>query len=89
MRDPTDQFDLPDHRTWQMNLALEHNGLSAGASGILGETQVPTVDADGRPIMQGMESIRGQQEDCESAASTAWWFSTKNESSPRFLYPCT
>eukprot|EP00903_Cladosiphon_okamuranus_P010586 g10010.t1 len=63
MRDPTDQYDLPDHRTWQMNLALEHNGLSSGASGILGETQVPTVNADGHPIMKGMESIRGTPED--------------------------
>lgn len=70
MRDPTDQFDLPDHLTWQMNLALEHNGLSSGASGILGETQVTTVDADGNPIMQGMDSIRGTQEDCELETCT-------------------
>lgn len=25
MRDPTDQFDLPDHLTWQMNMAVDHN----------------------------------------------------------------
>lgn len=29
MRDPTDQFDLPDHLTWQMNLAIDHNNVSA------------------------------------------------------------
>eukprot|EP00752_Nemacystus_decipiens_P008177 g7313.t1 len=62
MRDPTNQFELPEHRTWQMNLALERNTLSSEASGILGETQVPTVDASGQPIMEGMESIRGTQE---------------------------
>ena len=25
MRDPTDQYDLPDHVTWQMNMAVDHN----------------------------------------------------------------
>lgn len=25
MRDPTDQYDLPDHLTWQMNMAVDHN----------------------------------------------------------------
>ncbi|CAM9484782.1 unnamed protein product, partial [Hapterophycus canaliculatus] len=25
MRDPTDQYDLPDHLTWQMNMAVNHN----------------------------------------------------------------
>lgn len=25
MRDPTDQYDLPDHLTWQMNMAITHN----------------------------------------------------------------
>lgn len=65
MRDPTDQFDLPDHLTWQMNMGVEHNNLSPTASGILGETFVPTRNAAGKPIMSGMEAIRGQQEDCE------------------------
>ncbi len=23
MRDPTDQYDLPDHRSWQMNAAID------------------------------------------------------------------
>eukprot|EP00903_Cladosiphon_okamuranus_P018942 g17420.t1 len=64
MRDPTDRFDLPDHLTWQMSLAIEHNDLDMGvARGILGETLVPTVDENGRPIMQGMDSIRGSEED--------------------------
>ena len=66
MRDPTDHFDLPDHLTWQMNLAIDHHDLDEHmARGILGETLVPTVDANGTPIMRGMGSIRGSEEDCE------------------------
>lgn len=65
MRDPTDQFDLPDHLAWQMNLAIDHSDMSPDAKGILGETLVPTLDEDGGPIMQGMAPIRGTQEDCE------------------------
>ena len=128
MRDPTDQFGLLDHLTWQMNMAADHNEVVASvppcvsafqgfaptiwleyllrvqltqqmpgvgavsahavtegtlaflcrarsdvnvqvsrdAKGILGETRVPTRDHDGKPIMQGMEAIRGQHEDRES-----------------------
>eukprot|EP00752_Nemacystus_decipiens_P015530 g13857.t1 len=62
-RDPTDQFDLPEHTTWQMNFGLEHSAVSRKATGVLGETYVPTLDANGDPIMFGMESIRGVQED--------------------------
>lgn len=65
MRDPTDQYDLPDHMAWQMNLAIEHHDLSHQAAGILGETLVPTIDESGKPIMQGMKAIRGKQEDCK------------------------
>lgn len=65
MRDPTDLFDLPDHRTWQMNVAIDHADVSNNAKGILGETVVPTRDSTGGIIMHGMESIRGRQEDCE------------------------
>ena len=65
MRDPTDRFDLPDHITWQMNLAIDHKNLSLDATGILGETLVPTLNEKGKPIMKGMDSIRGTQEDCE------------------------
>ena len=65
MRDPTDQFDLPDHLTWQMNVAIDHHDLGLDATGILGETLVPTVDDYGVPIMQGLDAIRGGQEDCE------------------------
>ena len=66
MRDPTDHFDLPDHLTWQMNLALDYHELDESlARGILGETLVPTVDVSGKPIMHGMGSIRGSEEDCE------------------------
>ncbi|CAM9763993.1 unnamed protein product, partial [Hapterophycus canaliculatus] len=64
-RDPTDQFDLPDHVTWQMNMGIDHHDVSRDATGILGETFTPTFDADGHHIMFGMESIRGSQEDCE------------------------
>eukprot|EP00903_Cladosiphon_okamuranus_P020829 g19129.t1 len=72
MRDPTDTMDLPDHVTWQMNLAIDSNtgdsvvcadgSIVPAAKGILGETSVPTQDEDGEPIMEGMESIRGTTE---------------------------
>ena len=65
MRDPTDKFDLPDHLTWQMNMAIDHNDISRDAQGILGETFVPTLDNDGNKIMHGMESIRGTEADCK------------------------
>ncbi|CAM9894970.1 unnamed protein product [Ectocarpus fasciculatus] len=63
MRDPTDQFDLPDHLTWQMNVAIDHHDISLEATGVLGETVVPTVDANGKSIMKGMDAIRGSQDD--------------------------
>eukprot|EP00752_Nemacystus_decipiens_P001257 g1255.t1 len=65
MRDPNTQQDLPDHLTWQMNLAVDHDGgkLGKGSTGILGETFVPTLDANGKRIMHGMGAIRGTQED--------------------------
>eukprot|EP00904_Undaria_pinnatifida_P007892 jgi/Undpi1/4232/HiC_scaffold_16.g07598.m1 len=63
MRDPTDQYDLPDHLTWQMNMAIDHSNISQNAQGIIGETFVPTRDANGDMIMHGMECIRGEQED--------------------------
>ncbi|CAM9659945.1 unnamed protein product [Scytosiphon promiscuus] len=63
MRDPTDQYDLPNHLTWQMNVAITHSEVSHDAKGVLGETFVPTRDANGEPIMTGMEAIRGKQED--------------------------
>jgi len=28
IRDPTDSYDLPDHITWQMNFAVDHNEVS-------------------------------------------------------------
>ena len=65
MRDPTDQFDLPDHLTWQMNMAIDHASFSRDARGVIGETLVPTRDDNGDHIMTGMKSIRGQQEDCK------------------------
>ncbi|CAM9823855.1 unnamed protein product [Ectocarpus fasciculatus] len=63
VRDPTDRFDIPDHLTWQMNLSLDRFGLGLDATGILGETQEPTLDANGQPIMQGMAAIRGVEDD--------------------------
>lgn len=65
IRDPTDQFDIPDHLTWQMNLAIDHHDVSLEATGVLGETVVPTVDASGEYIMKGLDAIRGSQEHCE------------------------
>eukprot|EP00903_Cladosiphon_okamuranus_P005336 g5334.t1 len=63
MRDPTDQFDLPDHTSWQMNVAIDHHDVSLEATGVLGETVVPTLDANGKFIMKGMDAIRGMQGD--------------------------
>lgn len=65
MRDPADRYDLPDHLTWQMNLAIDQRGISQHATGILGETFIATVDDSGNAIMNGMEAIRGTQETCE------------------------
>eukprot|EP00903_Cladosiphon_okamuranus_P022369 g20573.t1 len=62
MRDPTDRFDLPDHLTWQQNIAIDDDELGLDATGILGETLVPTLNEEGMPIMHGMEAIRGSQE---------------------------
>eukprot|EP00904_Undaria_pinnatifida_P007888 jgi/Undpi1/4229/HiC_scaffold_16.g07595.m1 len=63
MRDPTDKFDLPDQLTWQMNMAIDQYRLSYNAQGIVGETFVPTRDANGDMIMHGMDAIRGDEED--------------------------
>ena len=48
---------------------VQRHQVSVDATGILGETQVPTLDDSDNPIMQGMGAIRGLQEDCE------WLFS--------------
>eukprot|EP00752_Nemacystus_decipiens_P009958 g8881.t1 len=69
MRDPTDRFDLPEHLTWQMNVAIDHHDVSVEATGVLGETVVPVVDANGRLVMKGMEAIRGSQEDYRVAGA--------------------
>ena len=73
MRDPTDQFDLPDHLAWQMNLAIDKSDIGLDATGILGETLVPTLDENGAPIMEGMAAIRGTQEDCEYGNTHEAW----------------
>eukprot|EP00903_Cladosiphon_okamuranus_P020451 g18771.t1 len=69
MRDPTDRFDLPDHHTWQMNVAIDHHDVSLEATGVLGETVVPVVDGHGKLVMKGMEAIRGSQEDYRVAGA--------------------
>jgi len=34
VRDPTDSFNLPEHVTWQMNFAVDHNEvIFCGAGG--------------------------------------------------------
>lgn len=66
MRDPIDQFELPDHVAWQMNLAIERSNVSPEDTGILGETLVPIFDESCSPIMQGTEAVRGRQEECAS-----------------------
>lgn len=63
MRDPTDQFDLPDHRTFQQNIGVERAIMGPFPQGVLGETIRPTLDTMGEPIMFGMAAIRGREED--------------------------
>lgn len=72
MRDPTDQFELPDHLTWQMNVAFERINVNRDASGVLGETFVLTRDSSGQAIMNGMDSIRGSEADL---SHTSWFVS--------------
>ena len=48
-----------------MNVAIDRTHVSQNARGILGETLLPTLDANGNMIMHGMDAIRGEQEDCE------------------------
>lgn len=69
-RDPTDTISLPGHVSWQMNLAIDQIDVSHDAKGILGETVVPTRDADGNKIMHGVKCIRGMPEDCKFRART-------------------
>eukprot|EP00752_Nemacystus_decipiens_P012554 g11118.t1 len=82
MRDQTDRFDLPEHTTWQMNLALDRKDASRETTGILGETVVPTLDDSGEPIMQGMGAIRGSQEDSHGRGAGAGRSSASRSSSP-------
>lgn len=63
MRDPTDKFDLPDHRTFQQNIGLERAVVGDFPQGVLGETTRPILDEAGNPIMFGMSAIRGGEED--------------------------
>lgn len=63
MRDPTDKYDLPDHRTYQMNLGIERAILGHSPQGILGGTMNPTYDDHGEKIMYGIEAIRGGEEE--------------------------
>eukprot|EP00903_Cladosiphon_okamuranus_P019705 g18107.t1 len=79
MRDPTDRFDLPDHLTWQMNVAFDHHDIDPRvATGVLGETLVPTLDDENMPIMQGMGSIRGSEEDYRVAGPLETIFAQGN-----------
>lgn len=43
-RDPTDQFDLPDHVTWQMNMGIDHHDVSGPCHMVATDTLV-TCDA--------------------------------------------
>ena len=84
MRDPTNRFDLPDHLAWQMNLAIEDSNMNLDATGILGETFVPTLNENDIPIMEGMAAIRGTQEDCEYGNThEACIYKAVNTSPPR------
>lgn len=53
---------------WRVNTSCSpifNLQISRDAEGVLGETMVATKDANGKPIMTGMEAIIGQEEDCE------------------------
>lgn len=63
MRDPTDQFDLPDHLTFQMNISIERAVLRDSPQGVLGGTVRPTFDATGGEIKMGIGAIVGTEED--------------------------
>lgn len=63
MRDPTDRFDLPEHVAFQMNLVFEDVRLGSDPQGLVGETISPVLDAEGVPIMQGLDAIRGAESD--------------------------
>lgn len=63
MRDPTDQFDLPDHIAFQHNVVFEQARLGDDPKGILSETVTPVLDADGKEKMQGFGAIRGKESD--------------------------
>ena len=62
-RDPTDQFDIPEHLTWQMKVAVDHHDMSLDATGIPGEMQPPTVNTNEAPNTQGIGVIRVTRED--------------------------
>lgn len=42
-RDPTDQYDIPDHLTWQMNMAVDQNEVCVVGNNH--HQQVPFVNA--------------------------------------------
>lgn len=80
MRDPTDQFDLPDHRTFQMNMGIERAFLGMYPQGVLGETLHPTVDVStGKPIMRGMSAVRGTEEDYRVSGPFSSDFSIRHD----------
>ncbi|CAM9982423.1 unnamed protein product, partial [Choristocarpus tenellus] len=58
-----DSFDLPDHVTYQMNMAFEGIVLKEDAGGLLGETSRPVLDEDGQAIMSGPDAFPGEEEE--------------------------
>lgn len=55
---------LPDLNFWQMDLDLESANVNlATVTGILGETARHVFDADGSPIMSGLEALGASVED--------------------------
>eukprot|EP00904_Undaria_pinnatifida_P011625 jgi/Undpi1/7593/HiC_scaffold_23.g10066.m1 len=63
MRDPSDQYDLPDHIAYQMNIEFERLNIGDNPQGVIGATAHITKDENGEDIMFGPDAIPGEEED--------------------------
>lgn len=55
---------LPELEFWQMDIHLEGLNVDPNiVTGILGETMRPVLDGQGKPVMTGVEALRGEVKD--------------------------